>query len=99
VNKRIKEKRRKQWWRCLNLSEKQVNNIYKKCWKLENERWKQQPIDHPFFHDQPERSKREDPHFNIQDFPDDVTADELKVFMLGMENKIVGCGALNSMET
>jgi hypothetical protein len=48
---------------------------------------------------QPERSKREDPHFNIQDFPDDITADELKVFMLGMENKIVGCGALNSMET
>jgi hypothetical protein len=48
---------------------------------------------------QPERSKREDPHLNIRDIPDDISADQLKDIMLEVESRILGCGALNFSES
>ena len=47
---------------------------------------------------QPERSKREDPHLTLDDIPNDITTIELKYKMEHLENQILGCGALNSVE-
>lgn len=63
---------------------------------------------------QPERSKREDPHLNLDDI-ENMTIDQMKIKLREMEDiilrqyiqmtscwicpKCVGCGALNSMET
>ncbi len=63
---------------------------------------------------QPERSKREDPHINIDEI-DNLSIEEMKIRMREMEDiiirqyiqlsstkiveKCLGCGALNTMET
>jgi hypothetical protein len=63
---------------------------------------------------QPERSRREDPHLDLEDV-ENITIDQMKIRMKEMEEtilrqyiqmtscwicpKCVGCGALNSMET
>ena len=56
MNKRIREKRRKQWWRHLGMHKYQLERIYNKFYKIEFERWNShEPVDQPFFHYQPER--------------------------------------------